>query len=441
MKKLSNLIACLLALIFPHSTFAIIMEGTFSGNMASLDGYNMDVTPDAKFWLPENAHQPFTGTFWYDTELAGPPDIELNENFSNAQYIQERDWVHVTLVAANGASLETHSQGNLPSFSQHPTDSITIVRQHGFGLSYDLLTMGSDDWTEGSYRHGSLTAKANYPIFDGLGLVQNFQISSEIEPTAFASVGFDTRGVLNGVDYFGTFYTQLDKFEIHAREPASVPEPSSLLIFLGPLFLLFWRVGLLPTWTIKNKMKKTLAIAISMFVAGQAMASPISYDEAVDGDLIYGESLLNLGAGTNRVQGTITWSNNFKVDTDFDSFDFIVAEGSALTSISLDMSLQDVESGTWSTVGWFLDTGTEYLSQSTSFPTISQVLFNSAMPVSAGSFDMRQDSFSGELHLGEYRVADYTLTLNVASVPEPAYFVLLGIGLAGIGFSRKRKAA
>ncbi len=80
MKKLSNLIACLLALIFSHSTFAIIMEGTFSGNMTSLDGYNMDVTPDAKFWLPENAHQPFTGTFWYDTDLAGPPDIELNEN-------------------------------------------------------------------------------------------------------------------------------------------------------------------------------------------------------------------------------------------------------------------------------------------------------------------------------------------------------------------------
>ncbi len=63
-----------------------------------------------------------------------------------------------------------------------------------------------------------------------------------------------------------------------------------------------------------NKMKKILVMLISMIVAGQAMASPIRYNESEDGDLIYGESLLNLGAGTNRVQGTLTFSNNFKVD-------------------------------------------------------------------------------------------------------------------------------
>jgi hypothetical protein len=40
-----------------------------------------------------------------------------------------------------------------------------------------------------------------------------------------------------------------------------------------------------------------------------------------------------------------------------------------------------------------------------------------------------------------YAVDIDNLNINAASVPEPASLVLMGLGLAGIGFSRKNKAA
>lgn len=250
MKSAKKVIGCILALVFSQSAFALIMEGTFSGTTGSFINDNMNVTPDAKFWHEnENEYQPFTGTFWYDTELAGPAYHESYANYDIVKHLQERDWVHTTLVGANGESLDINSGGNSRSFSKHPEDGVYIQRYDDGNTFYDWLSMFYDDFKGNSHRAGSLLVRTDIPVLNGLGLVQNFQISSDIDTNnqPFGSVGFQTRGVRNGVNYEGQFWGSLTKFEIHVRAPVLVPEPSSLFLFLGPLFLLFWRAGLLPT--------------------------------------------------------------------------------------------------------------------------------------------------------------------------------------------------
>ena len=186
-------------------------------------------------------------------------------------------------------------------------------------------------------------------------------------------------------------------------------------------------------------MKKILPIALSMFFAGQVMAAPITYDEAVDGDLEAGISTLNLGNGVNTVSGSVVWSHDGIVDDDFDGFDFNLGSGSAVTSIFIDLALQNTGSGTWSNIGWSLKTGSGNLNESLSFPQVNQSIFNSALPLSSGSFSLNQNSASGGLAQGDYRIADYTLTFNVSSIPAPLSLALFCLGLAGIGFSRRMK--
>ena len=259
MKKLNKIIGCVLVSMsfFSCPAFALIIEGTFSGNLGFISNYNMDVTPDAKFFREqdfnsENGYRPFTGTFWYDTGLVGPgispwdPDIVM--------YIAERDWLHTTLVGANGASVEITSRGGLPSFSKNPTDSIYIERSD-YGYTYeDRLSMFYNDFkgstvpgVEGPHREGGILIGSNTPILDGFGLIQNFEFSSELNGNKpIGSVHLGTKGVLGGIAYEGSFWGQINKFEIHTKDSVAVPEPSSLLLFLGPIIFLFWRAGLVP---------------------------------------------------------------------------------------------------------------------------------------------------------------------------------------------------
>lgn len=246
LRKLNKLVAILVTIVFSNSAAAVIIEGSFSGLMWEWQNTNMEITSDATFFSDENAHSPFTGTFWYDTELAGPAVVGGDPwGATSATYSGQHNWLHTTLVGANGAKLDLTSSGQAPTFTANPTENI-IVEQYDDGSEYyDRIFLTYEDNDGQSKRQGSLTLESDIAFLNNLGLIQNRANGGDSDSIA-GYIYFENSGTLNGVNYFGWVVGELSNFEIHVREPVAVPEPSSLLLFLGPVLLLLWRSGLLP---------------------------------------------------------------------------------------------------------------------------------------------------------------------------------------------------
>lgn len=237
MKK--KIIPLVLAPVFSHAALALIVEGRFDGMMWDFGYYNMEFTPEAGFWSEENAFRPFTGTFWYDTDLATLTSSGVIDGRATADYSGPRNWIHTILTGYNGASIELTSHSAAPSLTPPPTEAIGVTN----GDHQDIFSAYYVEETEHSARRGTFFLDSYYSGLDFLSdtsLVQNYL---NTEGYMIGHVYLDTYGTVNGMDYGAMIDGEIIGFEIHVREPAAVPEPGSLSLLLGPLLFWVWRAG------------------------------------------------------------------------------------------------------------------------------------------------------------------------------------------------------
>jgi hypothetical protein len=174
-----------------------------------------------------------------------------------------------------------------------------------------------------------------------------------------------------------------------------------------------------------------------------AAATPISYSEAVSGDLtspLPAPTVFALDVGANTVSGTSTYGPGDSLD--FDSFAFSVPVGMMVTNISYAF----VRGGTATagSTGFVFGTGNIFTSNLGSqtvnlFGASPVVMFASGLPESAGIYGITNNLLSRS---GDFWTDNYTWTLTVAptatAVPEPVSLVLLGSGLIAAGARRLR---
>ena len=203
-----------------------------------------------------------------------------------------------------------------------------------------------------------------------------------------------------------------------------------------------------------------LSIAVAAYVAALTPASawgvPISFDEAVSGDLPdLNPAEFSLGFGENSFAGTASYFADRRVgfDTDVDNFFFNLAPGQRLVDARIEvteivnssapgvddfnilLALNIPPQGPELARSPLIDLTTAAVPTAASIP-------GSALPLGP----TRLLATIGLLHStfppGTIDFSfDYRITLSVAatSIPEPSAVLLFGLGLAGLGFAMRRR--
>jgi hypothetical protein len=242
MKNLNKLIALLLTVVFSHSASAVIIEGSFGGQMWELGRSNMEVTRDAKFW-DAVSWGGIWGTFWYDTEVAEQAIIKDEVNGVSATYAGPRNWLHTNFrYAYSDEILDLTSSGQSGTVTPQPQEEIVLGQYDDGEGRYDRFLMSYEDNDGESFRKGYFHIDPVYTFLDNLDLMQNYSLGPTNENTIVGYFEFENRGVLNGVEYSAWMVGEINNFDIHTK----VPEPSALLLFFAPLLFLLWRFNMMP---------------------------------------------------------------------------------------------------------------------------------------------------------------------------------------------------
>ncbi len=247
MIRIPTFIALLMTLLFSPLASAVIIEGTFSGYSWDILSNNMDVTPDAKFWAANGTGWggEFTGSFWYDTDLAGAAIIDDFGYGVSATYNGTHNWLHTTL-RVHGQNIEMTSSGAGPTYSATPREQVIVTQnRESFSEQWGIFSLEYVDYNPFSgERSGYLSLNPYwqpYPFLDGLKLDQTFSLHNYPEPgyNYLGYMQFSESGVIDGIAYDGLWSGEINDFEIHVR----VPEPSPLLLLCSSLLMLYWRFG------------------------------------------------------------------------------------------------------------------------------------------------------------------------------------------------------
>ena len=200
-------------------------------------------------------------------------------------------------------------------------------------------------------------------------------------------------------------------------------------------------------------------IAAMLILPAFASATPVSYNEAVSGDLVYGGRsdvpvLFNFDAGVNTISGRMTGSS--VVQSDVDGFQFSLGSSLRLDSVTLNFSFTGTPNGTGGpqqacSVYQLYSTGPRTLlnyskalsnytnpcdQPATPVVTSGGQLWTTSLPLTGGVYEV--SNAMGTFAFGGGYI-DYTYTFNVSAVPLPGAFGLFSLGIAPLAAVLRRR--